>query len=124
MSALLQDETALAATIHTKKDDSDHIEKISEDELEHEPDDIHDGLEFPTEEERATLRRIPDTVPWNAYCEFLLLFLQLMFTDLQHCPVISVVELAERFSVGYIPVFSFNRPIKVLASSTAQTRSS
>ncbi|KAG6908190.1 hypothetical protein DXG01_005779 [Tephrocybe rancida] len=30
-------------------------------------DGIHDGLEFPTEEERKTLRRVADTVPWNAY---------------------------------------------------------
>ena len=33
----------------------------------HELDGIHDGLEFPTEEERATLRRVADKVPWNAY---------------------------------------------------------
>ena len=32
-------------------------------------DGIHDGLVFPTEEERATLRRVPDNVPWNAYCK-------------------------------------------------------
>lgn len=32
-------------------------------------DGIHDGLVFPTEEERGTLRRVSDTVPWNAYCE-------------------------------------------------------
>ena len=33
----------------------------------HELDGIHDGLEFPNDEERATLRRVPDSVPWNAY---------------------------------------------------------
>lgn len=32
-------------------------------------DGIHDGLIFPTEEERETLRRVPDNVPWNAYRE-------------------------------------------------------
>jgi POT family proton-dependent oligopeptide transporter len=37
-------------------------------ELEQELDGIHDGLEFPTEEERLTLRRVADTIPWNAYC--------------------------------------------------------
>lgn len=42
-------------------------------------DGIHDGLIFPTEEEREKLRRVPDNVPWNAY-------------------LIAVVELAERFS--------------------------
>ncbi|KAF8635262.1 hypothetical protein AX15_000485 [Amanita polypyramis BW_CC] len=46
---------------------------------EYELDGIHDGLEPPTEEERATLRRVPDTLPWAAY-------------------LIAVVELAERFS--------------------------
>jgi len=42
-------------------------------------DGIHDDLEFPTDEERATLRRVADTIPWNAY-------------------LIAFVELAERFS--------------------------
>ena len=35
----------------------------------HELDGIHDGLEFPTEEEKKILRRVPDTIPWAAYCE-------------------------------------------------------
>ncbi len=35
--------------------------------VEHELDGIHDGLEFPTEEEIATLRRVSDKLPWNAY---------------------------------------------------------
>lgn len=30
-------------------------------------DGIHDGLEFPSEEEKLTLRRVTDTIPWNAY---------------------------------------------------------
>ncbi|KNZ78721.1 putative peptide transporter ptr2 [Termitomyces sp. J132] len=51
-------------------------EKPSTDNL----DGIHDALEFPTEEERETLRRVPDTVPWSAY-------------------LIALIELAERFSV-------------------------
>lgn len=45
-----------------------HDDKIAssiEDEI-----DIHDGLEYPTEEERHTLRRVSDTIPWNAYCKF------------------------------------------------------
>lgn len=33
-------------------------------------DDPHAGLEFPTEEERLTLRRVSDTIPWNAYRMF------------------------------------------------------
>ncbi|KAG6908192.1 hypothetical protein DXG01_005781 [Tephrocybe rancida] len=46
-------------------------------------DGIHDGLVFPTEEEKATLRRVSDTIPWNAY-------------------LIAFVELAERFSTNFI----------------------
>lgn len=42
-------------------------------------DNVHDGLEFPTEEERLTLRRVADSVPWNSY-------------------LIALVEMAERFS--------------------------
>ncbi|THU85978.1 PTR2-domain-containing protein [Dendrothele bispora CBS 962.96] len=42
-------------------------------------DGIHDGLEFPTEEERATLPRVSDALPWSAY-------------------MIAVIEMAERFS--------------------------
>ncbi|TCD69601.1 hypothetical protein EIP91_007023 [Steccherinum ochraceum] len=42
-------------------------------------DGIHDGLTFPTEEEMATLRRVPDTIPWTAY-------------------MIALIEAAERFS--------------------------
>jgi len=68
MSAIQQDDVALAAMADIKKHDS--MEKrsassIDDDEL----DGIHDGLEFPTEEERATLRRVPDKVPWAAYCK-------------------------------------------------------
>ena len=47
-------------------------EKISEEasvkqDIEYVADGIHDGLVFPTEEERATLRRVPDKIPWDAY---------------------------------------------------------
>ncbi|KAF8872958.1 peptide transporter PTR2A [Infundibulicybe gibba] len=57
------------------------IDKVSTEDqsIEHELDGIHDGLEFPTEHERQTLRRVSDSIPWNAY-------------------LIAVVELAERFS--------------------------
>ena len=41
----------------------------SEDTL-NEPDGIHDGLVFPTDEERVTLRRVSDRVPWNAYRQY------------------------------------------------------
>ncbi|KIK52480.1 hypothetical protein GYMLUDRAFT_265401 [Collybiopsis luxurians FD-317 M1] len=42
-------------------------------------DGMLDGREFPTEEERATLRRVSDAIPWNAF-------------------LIAIIELAERFS--------------------------
>ncbi|KAJ7205762.1 peptide transporter PTR2A [Mycena pura] len=45
----------------------------------HESDGIHDGLVCPTDEQRETLRRVADHVPWSAY-------------------LIALVELAERFS--------------------------
>ena len=41
----------------------DHIISEATQEL----DGIHDGLEFPTDEERDTLRRVSDSIPWNAY---------------------------------------------------------
>ncbi|THU85118.1 PTR2-domain-containing protein [Dendrothele bispora CBS 962.96] len=46
---------------------------------EHVADGIHDGLQFPSEEERLSLRRVSDTIPWAAY-------------------LIAIVEMAERFS--------------------------
>ena len=30
-------------------------------------DPDHEGLEFPTDEEKVTLRRVSDSIPWNAY---------------------------------------------------------
>jgi len=60
-------------------------------------DEVHAGLEFPTEEERKTLRRISDTLPWAAYRLYLnLLFLSRILNP--SIAVIAVVELAERFS--------------------------
>lgn len=53
-----------------------------------------DGLEYPTEEEMATLRRVSGQIPWSAY-------------------TIAFVELCERFSYyGTIAV------CKYLATST------
>ncbi|KAF5336761.1 hypothetical protein D9758_016383 [Tetrapyrgos nigripes] len=59
---------------------SEKISSISEENGETlEFDGIHDGLEFPTDEERVTLRRVSDAIPWNAY-------------------LIAIIEMAERFS--------------------------
>ncbi|ESK96752.1 oligopeptide transporter [Moniliophthora roreri MCA 2997] len=62
---------------HEFKDEKASIRDSSS--LEHVLDGIHDGLEFPTEEEKLTLRRVADLMPWNAY-------------------LIAIVEMAERFS--------------------------
>ena len=32
-------------------------------------DSVHEGLEFPSEEELVTLRRVSDALPWTAYSE-------------------------------------------------------
>jgi len=45
-------------------------EKHSDIEIHQEPDDgLYEGLEFPSEHEMATLRRVPDTIPLNTYRE-------------------------------------------------------
>ncbi|KAI0070740.1 PTR2-domain-containing protein [Panus rudis PR-1116 ss-1] len=59
-----------------KDNGSDNVVSSSSD---HQLDGIHDGLVFPTEEELSTLRRVADSIPWNAY-------------------LIAFVEAAERFS--------------------------
>ncbi|GLB40829.1 putative POT family protein [Lyophyllum shimeji] len=66
-----QDEKKLS--LEKPADSVDHVDQSAV------LDGIHDGLVFPTEEERKTLRRVADTIPWNAY-------------------LIAFVELAERFS--------------------------
>ncbi|KAK1221786.1 hypothetical protein PQX77_015405 [Marasmius sp. AFHP31] len=73
------DADELIAVSHLKKDhilDEKHSHPSVDD---HELDEAHEGLEFPTEEEKATLRRVADKMPWNAY-------------------LIATVEMAERFS--------------------------
>ena len=59
-------------------------------------DETYYGLDqIPTEHERATLRRVPDTIPLSTFRKsYLLLWLILLNT----CIVIAFVELAERFS--------------------------
>ncbi|KAF5310113.1 hypothetical protein D9619_010186 [Psilocybe cf. subviscida] len=50
-------------------------------------DPIHFGLCGPTEDEKHTLRRVPDALPWGAY-------------------LVAIVELAERFSVRLPSAYS------------------
>jgi hypothetical protein len=56
-----------------KHDSPDYEKKLSDsiaaDSFDNEDDSIHEGLEFPTEEELLTLRRVSDAIPWNAYRE-------------------------------------------------------
>lgn len=74
-------------------------ENIEDSEL----DGIHDGLVFPTEEERKTLRRVADTIPWNAYRETNLLYSVPLCAYIYNL-VIAFVELAERFSVCKVDI--------------------
>jgi hypothetical protein len=69
MAGLQTDAGVIAAASEVQKHDADYPSEKSghESESVHELDGIHDGLVFPTDEERATLRRVSDDIPWNAY---------------------------------------------------------
>ncbi|EGN94531.1 hypothetical protein SERLA73DRAFT_171508 [Serpula lacrymans var. lacrymans S7.3] len=89
MAGLLHDRDAIAGLGEAVQHDT-KLEKANSDIVSvsgEELDGIHDGLEFPTDEEKVTLRRVTDSLPWNAY-------------------LIAVVELAERFSVRSSVVFT------------------
>ncbi|KAJ7244647.1 peptide transporter PTR2A [Mycena haematopus] len=81
MAGLQTDVDAFAAQSEVLKhtDEKVHSDENLSVEEQEANDGIHDGLVFPTEEERATLRRVSDSIPWNAY-------------------LIAAVEAAERFS--------------------------
>ncbi|PPR06178.1 hypothetical protein CVT24_000720 [Panaeolus cyanescens] len=110
MAGLERDAAILpAVATDIKKSDSFSIEKSP---VDHELEDIHDGLVFPTEEEKLTLRRIPDAIPWNAY-------------------LIAFVELAERFSallrsimelLSFMFVFEINVPRLVVSETFCTTQ--
>jgi POT family proton-dependent oligopeptide transporter len=61
-------------------------------------DGIHDGLEFPTDDEKQTLRRVADTIPWTAYRSSPCIYASSLHLTCS-LSVIALVELAERFSV-------------------------
>lgn len=72
----LQRDTAIIAGLGEAKMDEAMInekrtssEQSVDQDVDHHLDGIHDGLEFPTEEERLSLRRVADAIPWNAYSE-------------------------------------------------------
>ncbi|KAI0371994.1 oligopeptide transporter [Pilatotrama ljubarskyi] len=81
MAGLQADKDIIAGLAEAARDEVELDKKKIESTTshEHELDGIHDGLEFPTDQERATLRRVSDTIPWAAY-------------------LIAVCELSERFS--------------------------
>ena len=73
MAGLQADNDILAGLAEAKRDELELEKKgISPASSTHEPelDGVHDGLEFPTEEEKSTLRRVSDTIPWSAYCKY------------------------------------------------------
>src|SRR5258707_13682033 len=98
MAGLSRDIEVFVVTSHEPKKVAGSVasEKHSDIEIRQEPDDgLYEGLEFPSEHEIATLRRVPDTIPLNTYREST----TVCFNDLfDVCVVIAFVELAERFS--------------------------
>lgn len=74
MAGLQTDDALFAGLAEAKKDEFEYEQKRSSSATDcvlHELDGIHDGLQFSTDEERDTLRRVADKVPWNAYRELL-----------------------------------------------------
>ena len=72
MAGLQADRDIVAGLAEAKHDEFELEKKgLAHSETSHdqELDGIHDGLEFPTDEEKATLRRVSDSLPWSAYCE-------------------------------------------------------
>ena len=72
MAGLQADKDIIAGLAEAKRDELELEKKgisPASSTHSHELDGIHDGLEFPTEEEKKTLRRVADTLPWAAYCE-------------------------------------------------------
>lgn len=76
MAGLQIDDNITAGLHEAKLHDSEIDQKItvhSASEVNSLHDGIHDGLVFPTTEELATLRRVPDTIPWAAYRAYIIL---------------------------------------------------
>jgi len=68
MSAIQQDDNAIM-TSELKHAETEKSGFHSDSELDQDEDGVYDGLEFPTEEEKRTLRRVADSIPWAAYCQ-------------------------------------------------------
>ena len=75
MAGLDADKDIIAGLAEAKRDELElekkGIRPESRASTEEDLDGIHDGLEFPTEDEKKTLRRVSDKIPWSAYCELL-----------------------------------------------------
>ena len=76
MASIQPDDVAVAALAESKKDEFEttaHLSKREQQAVDRAEEDslfndkVHEGLTFPTEEEIATLRRVPDKIPWNSY---------------------------------------------------------
>ena len=72
MTDLQADSAIETGLVEAKKDEFEYekargSQEIASSTEDHELDGVHDGLEFPTDEEKETLRRVPDKIPWNAY---------------------------------------------------------
>ena len=111
--AMQHDDEVFEAIGNVKKDTEQLSYANHSDLNNHELDGIHDNLEFPTDEERATLRRVADTIPWNAYRESYPIFSFFLFAQTMLL-VIAVVELAERFSVRPFHSLSFSVVVSYL----------
>ena len=71
MAGLQADRDIIAGLAEAKRDEFELEKKgLAPSEASHDLDGVHDGLEFPTEDEKATLRRVSDSLPWSAYREY------------------------------------------------------
>jgi len=61
-------------------------------------DGIHNGVTFPTNEEKKSLRRVPGNIPSNGYRKLAAMDLFHIACTLTYCLVICLVVFAERFS--------------------------
>ena len=70
MSGLDTDRSIPQGLAEAKKDEAELDAKLAHSDADsYMADGVHDGLEFPTEEERHNLRRVADAIPWNSYSE-------------------------------------------------------
>src|ERR1700761_7824886 len=85
----LQTDDAVFAGLHEAKKDELEMKKYDEgsdfSDGGHDGNKAHDGLTFATEEDRLTLRHIPDRIPWASYREDNVIVANLRLSDHFHC---------------------------------------